>query len=83
MSYKDNNFKDVREKIYEGTIEYSKIIVLVIIVLVVIFSKIVLDIFRETGVEPSTLIVAVFAMATGEFGFMMAIKRKKIDKGED
>ncbi len=77
------SYKDIREKIYEGAVEYSKIIVLLIIVLVVAFSKIVLDIFRETGVEPSTLIVAFFGFATGELMLMAAIKRKKIDKGED
>ena len=77
------SYKDIREKIYEGAVEYSKIIVLLIIVLVVAFSKIVLDTFRETGAEPSTLIVAFFGFATGELMLMAAIKRKKIDRGED
>ncbi len=79
----DENNKGILKRIYEGTVEYSKAIVLLIIILIVIFTAAVLIIFKESCAEPTTLILAVFGFATSELAFMAAIKRKRIDKESD
>jgi len=62
---------------------YSKLIVLLIIVLNIIFTAAVLYVFLQTSSEPSALIVAWFAFTTGELSLTALIKKQKIKKGED
>lgn len=61
-------------------VKYSKIIVLLIIILAVWFTEGVLQVFEVTGNEPETLIKCFFALVIGELWFMSGIKKREIDK---
>ena len=60
---------------------YSKLIVVAVIVLNVIFTAAVLYVFLQTGSEPSTLIASWFAFTTGELLMLSSIKKVKEKKG--
>ncbi len=65
---------------------YSKFIVIAVIMLNVLFTASVLYVFHDTGNEPSTLVGAWFAFATGELFMLSSIKKvkeKKKGKGEE
>jgi hypothetical protein len=63
--------------------DFSKILVVLIIVLNIIFTTTVLWIFDRTGVEPSSLIAAWFSFTTGELWFLSSIKKKKVKKNDE
>ena len=56
---------------------FSKIIVVSVIVLNVIFTAVVLGIFLKTSVEPSSLVVAWFSFTTVELWSLAGIKKAK------
>lgn len=57
--------------------QYSKIIVTVVIILNTLFMAAVLAIFWHTGNEPAALIAAWFAFTTGELWALSSIKKCK------
>lgn len=63
--------------------KFSKFIVLFVIAVNIVFTGIVLAIFKNTGYEPSTLISAWFAFTTGELMALAAIKRGEVRHGKD
>ena len=58
---------------------FSKIVVLILLVLICLFSTAVLYIFYETGQEPTTLIITLGGLITSEFGFLAFLRKKEID----
>lgn len=58
---------------------YSKVIVVIVIILNVLFTISVLWLFYETSSEPSTLIVSWFAFTTGELLMLSSIKKSKVE----
>jgi hypothetical protein len=61
-------------------VQFSKIIVSLIVVLNICFTIYVLQIFKVTGVEPVTLITAFFAFTTGELWMTASIKKSKVKR---
>lgn len=61
--------------------DFSKLIVILAIVLNVIFAAAVLTIFVITREEPTTLISYWFPLWGGEFGLLAVIKLYKVKKG--
>ena len=59
---------------------FSKIVVLSVIALNVIFTAIVLAVFLKTADEPSSLIVAWFSFTTVELWSLAGIKKAKEQK---
>jgi len=59
---------------------FSKIIVMLVVIMNVIFTVAVLYVFLQTGSEPSTLIASWFAFTVGELWLLANIKRSKISK---
>lgn len=59
--------------------DFSKIIIATLLATTICFVVVVLWLFKETGSEPSTLILSYFGLITGEFGFLATIKKKKVD----
>lgn len=59
---------------------FSKIVVMGVIILNVIFTAIVLAIFLTTSSEPSSLIVAWFSFTTVELWSLAGIKKAKEKK---
>ena len=62
--------------------KFSKIIVVSVILLNVIFTIAVLTIFLKTSAEPSNLIIAWFSFTTVELWSLAGIKKAKEKKGE-
>lgn len=62
---------------------FSKIVVMGVIILNVIFTAIVLAIFLTTSSEPSSLIVAWFSFTTVELWSLAGIKKAKERKEND
>jgi len=60
--------------------QFSKVIVLLIIILNVWFTVAVLGVFAKTGVEPVALVAAFFSFTTGELWLMASIKKTKVVK---
>jgi len=60
--------------------DFSKLVVIAIIVLNVLFTGAVLAVFWHTGAEPGALVAAWFAFTTGELWSLSKIKRSKIEK---
>lgn len=56
---------------------FSKFIVSFVVLLIIIFTAAVLYVFLQTGNEPSVLIGAFFAFATGELWMLASIKKNK------
>jgi len=63
--------------------DFSKALVLGVIVANVAFTCAVLLIFLRTGSEPQVLVGAWFTFTTGELYLLAGIKKKKIEKGGD
>ncbi|MFA5628536.1 MAG: hypothetical protein WC965_13840 [Thiohalomonadaceae bacterium] len=63
--------------------KFSKLIVALVILLNIVFTVVVLSIFKNTGVEPSTLIAAFFGFTTAELWALAFIKRGETKYGED
>ena len=59
---------------------FSKLIVIAVILLNVVFTGIVLTIFLKTADEPSSLIVAWFSFTTVELWSLAGIKKAKEQK---
>ena len=62
--------------------DFSKSLVLGIVLANAIFTAAVLWVFLRTGSEPQVLVGAWFAFTTGELWYLSVIKREKIKKGE-
>ena len=60
--------------------DFSKALVVSVVLLNVIFAVAVLYLFALTGSEPVTLIAAWFAFTTGELWLLAKIKFKKEEK---
>lgn len=60
---------------------FSKPLVSIILTAALIFTIVTLYIFWKTGLEPTTLIISVFALLTGELWNLARIKQAKIAKG--
>ena len=60
---------------------FSKLAVIAIVLLNIIFTVAVFWVFLRTGSEPQVLVGAWFAFTTGELWLWAGIKRKKIDRG--
>ena len=58
---------------------FSKKLIVVMLTLLVIYVSIVLKNYLETGMEPSTLTIAVFSLFTGQFGLMAWLMKHKRD----
>ena len=56
---------------------FSKIVVMLVILLNVVFTGLVLTIFLRTSSEPSSLIVAWFSFTTVELWSLAGIKKAK------
>lgn len=56
---------------------FSKVVVISVILLNVIFTGIVLSIFLKTSTEPSSLVVAWFSFTTVELWSLAGIKKAK------
>lgn len=63
--------------------KFSKIIVLLVVTLNLMFTVAVLYVFLRTGNEPMTLIASWFAFTTGELFMLANIKKNKINKKDD
>lgn len=61
---------------------YSKLIVMLVIILNVWFADRVLKAFETVGAEPITLIGAWFAFTVGELFLLSSIKKTKEKKGK-
>lgn len=59
---------------------FSKLIVLAVVILNVIFTAAVLYVFLKVGSEPTILVGAWFAFTTGELWLLSKIKRDEIKK---
>lgn len=65
---------------------YSKIIVMLIIILNILFAAAVLFVFLKTSAEPTSLVVAWFAFTTGELWALSSIKKSEVksnSKGDE
>ena len=58
--------------------QFSKVMVLLIIIMNIWFTVAVLSVFAKTGVEPTSLVVAFFGFTTGELWLMATIKKTKV-----
>ena len=58
---------------------FSKIIVILIVLLNTVFTGAVLYVFLRVGSEPVTLIGAWFTFTTGELVILKSIKKSKIE----
>ena len=56
---------------------FSKLVIVLVIVLNVWFTKEVLEVFKVTGSEPAALVAAWFAFTTGELWMLASIKKCK------
>ena len=65
------------------SIQFSKLIVSLIIVLNIIFTASIVYVYLRIGSEPTTLIMSWFAFTTGELWLMASIKKKEIKKDDD
>lgn len=62
---------------------FSKIVVMGVILLNVIFTIVIMALFHEKGTEPSSLIVAWFSFTTVELWSLARIKTAKERKEHD
>ncbi len=60
--------------------EFSKLIVILLIISIYVYTGIALWIFYSTGIEPTTLTACFFAAMVGEFTILGMIKKAK-EKG--
>ena len=59
--------------------DFTKKIVITMLILFVVFTAIILWNFVRTGMEPSTLIVSVTGLFAGEFGLLAWLMKHKRD----
>lgn len=58
--------------------QFSKMIVALVVILNILFAAAVLAVYWHTGSEPAALVGAWFAFTTGELWLCASIKKKKI-----
>lgn len=58
--------------------KFSKVIVILVVLLNVCFAAGVLYVFREVGTEPTALVAAWFAFTTGELWLLAGIRKSKV-----
>ncbi|QJI52467.1 hypothetical protein [Psychrobacillus phage Perkons] len=63
--------------------QYSKLIVMSVILLNILFTVATLFVFMKTGNEPMTLVGCWFAFTTGELWMLSSIKKTKHKKLKD
>lgn len=63
--------------------KFSKVIVVVVVVLNILFSAAVLAVYWHTGSEPAALVAAWFAFTTGELWMLSCIKKTETKFGGD
>ena len=63
----------------EASGDFTKIIVIAMLTLFVLFVSIILWNFIKTGMEPTTLIVSVTGLFAGEFGLLAWLMKHKRD----
>lgn len=63
--------------------DFSKVLVLFIIIANVLFTAAVLWVFLQTGSEPAALVAAWFAFTTGELWLLAGIKKEKLRKEKE
>lgn len=63
--------------------KFSKVIVVLIILLNILFTTGVLIVFSKTSSEPTALVAAWFSFTTGELFALTSIKKKKIKKEQE
>lgn len=56
-------------------IPFNKLMVVGISIFLVVFVHETYDLIRETQIEPGVTVAAVFAAATGEYGFLAMLKK--------
>jgi len=61
-------------------IRYSKIIVLLVILLNVAFTAAVICVYLKIMTEPTTLIISWFAFTTGELWALALLRTKELEK---
>lgn len=59
-------------------IKYSKLVVVMVIILNIVFTATVLFVFLKTSSEPITLIGCWFAFTTGELWMLSSIKKSEV-----
>lgn len=59
--------------------DYSKILIALLLIFTILFVGINLFIFYKTGLESSVMIGAYFGFITTELGFLASIKKNKIN----
>ena len=60
---------------------YSKLIVVLVVLLNAVFAGAVLFVYLRVGSEPTTLIAAWFAFTTGELWLLSGITKEKVRQG--
>lgn len=60
--------------------KFSKMIVILVIMLNILFTIGVLLVVNNTGVEPTVLVGSWFTFTTGELWILSSIRKKKINK---
>lgn len=63
--------------------KFSKMVVILIILLNILFTIGVLIVFSKTSCEPTALVAAWFSFTTGELFALSSIKKKEIKKEQE
>lgn len=63
--------------------DFSKLIIIAVIAMNVIFTAAVLYVFLKVQSEPTILVGSWFAFTTGELWMLSKIKRDKVKRGDD
>lgn len=66
--------------LFLGKNKFSKLIVLLVVLMNTVFTAAVLYVFLKVGSEPAVLIGAWFAFTTGELWMLSSIKKSKVKK---
>lgn len=62
-------------------LDFSKVAVVFLFFLLIVFTAIVLNIFAKTGQEPTELVRCVYGTLFGELGLLAWIKKTKVQSG--
>ena len=62
---------------------FSKLIITLVVLMNIIFTSAVLNVFLKTASEPVALVGAWFAFTTGELWMLSSIKKEKVKKGDN
>lgn len=61
------------------TLRFSKIVIIVVIIMILIFTGCILYIFNKKGAEPTIIITSFFAFMTGEVLALAKLKLSEIN----